>query len=143
MLFAYFRILKKHILSRNRQTPLRDSLTHPKHMHSSTPFLSLIMQSALKPYLVKADNSVSSKRLDSAPSRKPATSYGSGLPMPVATVHSRGHSVRESSEERKGPSARVGGVLATYGQFLKGMTRERRQLEKSLLEKRQECEKLK
>lgn len=101
------------------------------------------MQSALKPYLVKTDDTTSSKRLDSAPSRKPAASYGSGLPMPVAAIHSRGHSVRETSEERKGPSARVGGVLATYGDFLKGMTRERRQLEKSLLEKRQQCEKLK
>lgn len=104
------------------------------------------MQSALKEHLMRPEDSVSSKRLNSAVSRKPATSYGSGLPLSV--LHSRGNSARESSEERKGPSVRVGGVLATYGQFLRvgtrqGMNREKRQLEKSLLEKRQQCEKLK
>lgn len=106
------------------------------------------MQSALKEHLVRPENNISSKRLHSASSRKPATSYGSGLPLPVTAFHSRGHSARENSEEHKGPSARVGGVLATYGQFLRvgsrqGMTREKRHLEKSLLEMRQQCEKLK
>lgn len=94
------------------------------------------MQSELKEYLVQVDRHTS---------RPVALISRSGTRS--TAIHSRGSSTRESSEERKGPKARVGGVLATYGQFIRvtliqGMTRERRRLEKSLHDTQEQCEKL-